>query len=250
MGTPRLQLPGQLEKRGYPGQVDEFYSYTDTQMWTKLVADTNTTVAVDTTKVDGVLKLFTGDLTDNNEASVRSTNKQWKITANQGLMAEAGIQYTEGNTDDANIAFGFSSVIGANWLVDNGAGPATTQDAAMIYKVDGGTVWKCCSQIGTNQTISTSTTTAGGNQTLRVEVTAQPGGTADVAFFVKDTQNNGGEIQLIDSTSLKPIKHTILAGDVSSATAMYLGAYVKAGGTAANETLYVDYMGWSKTRDR
>lgn len=242
MGAPLVDIHDELKLRRTHGVFDDFNYFVTADMWTRLVSDTNTTVSVGNAD-NGILALFTGDLTDNNEAAIRSTNKLWTIAANQTIVAESGINYTEGNTDDANIAFGLSSVIGADWLLDNGGGPAATQSAAMIYKVDGGTAWKCCSQVSTTSTISTSTTTAGGNQTLRIEVQAQPDGSADVKYFVADQQ-------LLDSTTNQPIKHSITSTNVGNAAAMYLGAYVKAGGTTAAETLNVDYLAAEATRDR
>ena len=247
MGASRLVSTPIMENIRLQSEMsDDFLSYTDTQQWTKLAADANATVAIEASD-DGILKLNTGDLTDNNEAAVRTTNKLWTFTANTTLVAESGIQFTQGDTNKANIAFGMSSAIGANWLLDNGGGPAASQSAMMVYTIDGSTYLKCCSQVGTNQTISTSTAVPSGNVTLRVEGEAQPDGSVDVCFFYKDSTSSG---ILKDSTTGLPIKHKILSNDVSNAAAMYVGGYVKAGGTSSNETLRMDWIRTAKTRTR
>ena len=210
---------------------DDFVNYTSGGLWTSLAADTTATVTV-SDGAKGVLAIYT-DGTDNNEAAVKTTKEVFLIAANKPIIGEAKLQYTEANTDDANIAFGFADAIGANLLVDNGAGPKTSFSGALIYKVDGGTVWKCVSSLSTTQTISTSATTAGGSayQTLRIEIRPVTSTIAEVSFFVDG-------VQLKDSTTNKPIKHSLT---YTSATEMQVGAYAKAGGANA-ETLNVDYI--------
>ena len=231
MGVNLLDLHDAELKRRTFGIWDDFFSYTDAQLWTKLTADTTPTVTVgDAAK--GILALYT-DATNNNEVAVKSTKEVFLIAANKPIIGEAKVQFSEANTDDANIAFGFADAIGANLLVDDGAGPKTSFSGALIYKVDGGTVWKVVSSKSTTQTISTSTTTAGGSayQTLRIEIMPLDSATAMVTFYVD------GNV-LIDSTTGKPISHTMT---YTSATEMQVGVYAKAGGANA-ETLNVDYI--------
>jgi hypothetical protein len=105
--------------------------------------------------------------------------------------------------------------------------------------VDGGTVWKCLSQIGASQTISTSTSTAGGSaqQRLRIEIRTPDSTNAEVSFFL-----NGNP--LLDAAgSSRPgtnaIKHVY---PIASALAMTPVLYAKAG-AAFSEVLKVDYAG-------
>ena len=111
--------------------------------WTSLAADTNASVTIDADGVGGIAVLNTGDATDNNEAALFTTQELFLAAAGKPIYAAARIQYTEANTNVSNVAFGLADIFGdANTLLDNGAGPAASFYGAMIYKVDGSTVWR------------------------------------------------------------------------------------------------------------
>lgn len=213
---------------------DDFFWLVTAHMWTTLAADTTPTVTCPDV-VNGVARLFT-DTTDNNEVAVRSTIEPFKFGTDREIYAKIRLQYTEGDAGNkANVFAGFASAIGANLLVDNGGGPRVTGDICGIYKVDGGSVWKCVTQTNGTAQVSTSTKTAGGsaNQELEVKVMDIPGAvTQDVTFFVDG-------VPLYDSTTGYPIRH---AAVIASATEMNVGVYAKTGGAAGGETVDVDYI--------
>lgn len=187
--------------------------------------------------VDGVLAMTASDGTagDNDEIYLVSAKELFKHAVDKPMFLEARIQYSEAATSAANVAVGFMNAVGADAIVDNGAGMSTNFEGACIYKVDGGTVWKCVSSKGTAQTVSTSTSTAGGSsdQTLTIEVMPQAGSIAEVTFWLDG-------VQLQDSTTLRPIKHRI---DFSSSpTEMNAFVGLKHGSTTA-ETLNVKAFG-------
>ena len=99
--------------------------------------------------------------------------------------------------------------------------------------MDGGTVWKCVSSKGATQTITTTQTTAGGavDQVLRIECQPTESGVLEVKFFVDGAQ-------LKDAATGRVFKHTVTH---TSAVAMALGVYAKAGG-ATSEVPEVDYL--------
>lgn len=203
---------------------------TGTDGLTTLAADVASSVAAGDARA-GVAVVTTG-ATDNNEAMVRSTNELWLFRADTPAYARGYLQFTEANTDDANVFFGFASAAGADLLADNGAGPRTSGCIAGIYKVDGGTVWRCHSRNGTSSTDSVSTRTAGGAayQCLEVELAEGDGTNMSVTYRVD------GDL-LKDSNGLV-IRHLV---PISGATEMHLAAYAKAGG-ATSEVLNVDYI--------
>lgn len=224
-------FPVSMKDKLVTGFFDDFLAYNDGDLWTKLASDATTTAAAEASG-RGRLKLFT-DTTDNNEVAVSTTVSIFKDLADKPMFCEALVQYAEGNTDDANIAVGFCSVMRtANTLVDNGAGMVTTYDGHVIYKVDGETVWRCGSSRGTTQYTTTSTKTAGGTsaQKLRIEVQPEDATTCAVRYFVDDEQ--------LRDTNGVPIVHTQL---LASAAAMQAGIAVKTGGSQA-ETVYCDYF--------
>lgn len=225
---------------------DDFTWYVTAHQWASLAADATATVTVSDAR-KGILAIFT-DATDNNEAAVRSASECFLGVAGKPLWCEFLAQYTEANTDDANIAFGFSDAIAANLLQDNGAGPAASFSGALIYKVDGGTVWKTVSSNGTTQTIKTTALTAGGTtggyygnndgyHLMGIEIGDYTSTQMQVTYWYDGNQ-------MRDSTYNLPIVDTLT---IASLTEMEVGAYAKAGSANA-ETLNIDYIAAGQTR--
>jgi hypothetical protein len=205
---------------------DQFPYYVDLDQWTKLVVDAGSSVAHLGDGVPPTVLLTTG-ATDNNECMLRSTNESFLMAADKPIFGSVRLQYAEANTDDANIFCGFINAAGANLMVDDGAGPKTSASGFGIYKVDGGTVWRCFSSKGATQTTTASTKTAGGTAYQVLEFMAQPINPTDleVSFWVDG-------VLLVD-TNNNIIKHTVV---FASATEMhFVPCYVKAGG-ATSET--------------
>lgn len=213
---------------------DDFDTYVDTQLWTKLAADAGATVTnVDNT--NGWLTLTTAAVA-NNEAAVSSTRKNWKFLNNKPLIYEARINFAQANVNQAAIAFGFSSTFAADLLLDTTGLPAASFSGALIYTNPGETVWRCVTSLGTTQTIQKSTTTSGGtvDQTLKIEVRTVSSTLAEVTFYSNGTL-------LLDAAQTgraTPIKQTIT---YTGAAAMQFGAYAKSiDGTG--EVVNLDYL--------
>ncbi len=199
------------------------------------VTDGGSAIVGDAAK--GIMTMLVVDSTDNDELSLYSANEVFLHADGKPIYGRALLQFSEANTSAANVAFGFANAPVADTMVDNGAGMRITGSVFAIYKVDGGTVWKCHSGCNGTNTVSTSTTTAGGTayQLLEIEILAYTSTLCQVAFSV-----NG--VRLKDSTG-KEIVHTVL---YASATEMALFATLKNGSTTP-ETLLIDYMGgWQK----
>lgn len=203
-----------------------------TNLYTATLTDSGTATVVDGAR--GILPIVASDGTvaDNDESYVQTKIENWLFADNKPMRCGAYVQFTEANTDDANIGFGLLNAPVANTLVDDGAGIRTTGSGVAIYKVDGGTVWKCVTMMNGTQTVSTSTTSAGGSayQLLEIEVVDHSPTEIEVVFLVDGKY-------LVDSTSGQRIVHRVT---ISSATEMAMWAGVKNGG-ANLETLNVDY---------
>jgi hypothetical protein len=182
--------------------------------------------------INGVCRLFT-DTTDNNEVAVRSTTEPFLFGTNRKIYGRFKIQYTENDTNKANVLVGFQNAIAANSITDNGGAVRTTGSNLVIYKLDGGTVWRCQSMCNGTATDSISTTTAGGAaaQVLEIEAEDWDGVSMKVTFKVDG-------VYLKDSLG-NIIRHTVA---IASATEMNVGVYVKTGGGAGGETVDVDYI--------
>lgn len=213
-------------------QDDFLYDQIDTAGFIDTVTDAGTVTMGDA--VGGVAVLYPSDsaIGDNDEAYFASPNEVFKLAAGKPLYGKARIQFTEANTDDANIFFGFSNAFAADLIRDNGAGMRTTGDFIGLYKVDGGTKWICISQVNGTAVTTTSATTAGGASYQKLEVE------------VVDHDSSGGYATFkVDNEYLKDtngitIRHAV---PYASATEMQVGFGVKNGSTNA-ETLNVDWV--------
>ncbi len=230
---------------------DEFWNYNDGDLWTKLSADTNATVAHEGSSGATSVKLFTGDSIKNNEACFATTNEQFKYVANKPIEIATMVQFAESATDDAKVAWGIADAIGANFVPDAG-GDITANDAAVIWKDTDATVWRFhteCNNVknkkypggsGASDASTISTTTAGGAAAQRLSISVTP-----VSSTVMRLVPKVDGVQLVDSNNV-PICHHIA---IASATEMDYGAYVKSGsGTSGVETLYVEYMYGAQAR--
>lgn len=220
---------------------DDFLAYTTAYgNFSSLAADTNSAVACDADGAGGILEITTGDASDNNEAGVLSTNEIFLPAPGKPMQLECRLQFTDTN-NAVNVLFGVGDAFGAaNTIVDNGASIVASFYGAAIYKLDGGTVWRCATSAGAISSTGTdtaSTTTAGGSsyQTLRIDINPISGlyNASEVTFFVdgvqlKDTNNN-------------PIVHTLTHGAAATADGN-VAAYIKAGEATANMKLSVDYI--------
>ena len=225
-----LRYPDALKFRDQHEIWDDFTDDTVAEHWVK-TGDASSTFAVGDA-VGGIMTVTPGSATDEDECYVESPNETFKIATGKPLVFEALVQFTEAVAGTANVIAGIMSAVGADTLVDAGAGPKTTFDGAVIYKVDGGTVWRCRSSVGATNTDSVSTTTAGGAayQRLRIEWHDYTATQAQITFEVDG-------VRLVDSRGL-PIVHTVL---FASATEMQLALGVK-NGTTTQESLLVDYV--------
>lgn len=186
--------------------------------------------------VKGIIALAASDATegDNDEIYLVSNKELFKFLDNKPIVCEIFSQFTEANTDDANVMFGLMDGVAADSLADDGAGPKSSYSGCVFYKVDGGTVWVCESSLSTTQITNTTKTTAGGSsfQRLRIEVQPVSSTEAVITFFIDGAQAR-------DTSTNLPISHRLT---YTSATEMQLVAAVKNGSTNV-ETLNIDSMG-------
>ena len=122
MGVSLLQDLGELAmKRKQFGFFEDFETFVTGDLFTDTSADSGATIAVG--DAAGGVNVLTTGATDNNEAYLLTTKELFKFAANKPLLFEARIQYAEANTDDANVCLGFMDAVGANSILDDGAGP-------------------------------------------------------------------------------------------------------------------------------
>ena len=232
MGYKLLQLPEEaLLMQRVHGLRDDFYEEGDG--WATTATDSGATAVGDA--VGGVMAITASDGTaaDNDETYFHQAAETFKFADGKPIEMEARVQFTEANTDDANVLVGLLNAWAANAIQDNGAGVKADASGCGFFKVDGGTNWKVFFSDSTTQDIVELTAqnsltrtaqTAGGAsyQRLGVKVLAN-GIRLEVQFFIDDVL----VYRMIDKT-------------FANATEMELGFGVKNGG-ANLETLNVDY---------
>lgn len=183
--------------------------------------------------VGGILTLLSSAAsdTDNDENWLATINELFTCGAGKAIEGAALLKFTEAATSAGNVFFGFASAIGANLLVDDGAGPRTSGNIIGIYKVDGGTVWRCVTRWGNTTSVldSVSTTTAGSSAYQTLQVSIADGGSAGTS--VVTFQVNG---QTLKDSNGSDITHYF---PNASATEMQFGAYVKQGSATAESVL-------------
>lgn len=212
-------------------QLDTFFVDTITDSGTVLMGD----------DVNGVATLTPSDGTvaDNDEVYLASANELFLYGTNREIYGRCKLRFTETTVTIYNVAFGFQNAVGANSIVDDGAGLKVSGSTLGIYKVDGSGVWKCVSSCNGTSTVSTSVTVA---------VTATD---YVLEIFVKDFDGVSMEVTFkVDGQYLKDsnglvIKHTVA---IASATEMQLFAGAKLGAITNNDTTKVDYLYGHQTR--
>jgi hypothetical protein len=239
MANPAI-MPRPVVEVGVFHHGSDFCNFVTAQDgWTSLVADAGTSAAV-SDAANGVLALGTA-ATDNNEVMVRSTAETYLVAAGRSIHGRWRIQFSEANTDDANIAVGFASAAGANLLVDDGAGPRTSGNQFLIYKVDGETVWRVQARNGSEVETYTTESTAGGSSYQELEIDIVEESTTEVLVSFK----LNGSFLTDAAYPGTPIRARI---NIASSTEMNLVVgYAKAGGANA-ETLNIDYAHGYQTR--
>lgn len=234
MGQKAFRMPPEVYHRDTFGVWTHFIDIIgDTPGFELIATDSGTGTVAD--GVGGICPLVPSDGTvaDNDEIYLSSVIELFKFVEDKPIYAEALIQFTEANTDDANVCFGLMDGVAANAIQDDGAGPKSSYSGAVIYKVDGGTKWNCETSLAASQTTTASQHTAGGSSYQRLGIECLPVSSTimEVAFFL-DGQ------QMLDANG-KPIKH---AFTYTSATDMNLFIGAK-NGSANNETVNVKSIG-------
>lgn len=219
---------------------DDFDREVDTTNWyTATLTDSGTATVASASP--GILPLVPSDgsVADNDEAYIGLRNLNFSFEAGKPWRVYGRAQFAEANTSAANIALGVCSTVAANTLIDDGGGPVASGTHFCIFKVDGGTAWKCESRNGSTVYTNTSDTPAGGSAYFLWEVLVAELLTthATVVFKV-----NGGILR--DATTQLPIVHKV---PYSGATALTPFGAVK-NGSANLETLNLDYFGIDQVR--
>jgi hypothetical protein len=221
------------------GRLDHFVSYTSGGEWTTVATDSGTATVGDAASGELSLTPSDGSVADNDEIYVKATNETLLFANNRAICFSALVKWAEGDTNHLNVAIGFMNAVAADSILDNGAGPKASFSGAVFYKVDGGTVWRCRSSLGTTNTDSVTNIMAGGSayQLLEIEFRAIDATLGEISFLIDG--------QVVRDANNFPIKHQIT---YTSATEMQAFAGAKNGEATTVETLKIDAMAYWQSR--
>jgi hypothetical protein len=223
--TKLIDLLDQLKHRRTFGFMDDFDSYTSGQRWTSVISNSGGVSVADSPGGVATLVPSGGSPAANDETYIHTTSALFQFLADQPIVFEASVQFTEALANNANIIVGLMNSVGANALLDNDGGPSGSNYGMVFYKTGGTTVWACESILG------------GTNQN---SVTATPSG-------LDTFQTLTGQWQPIGATQAQArffIDGQLVADHLvtfSSPPVMQLFAGVK-NGTTTMETLRLDYL--------
>lgn len=220
------------------GVFDDFTADQSDLFWVDTITDAGTALVNDA--VGGVMVLTPSDGTvaDNDEVYLNTSNELYLYTANKPFYGVASIKFVETASGVYNAFVGFANAFAADLLVDNGGGMRASGSMAVIYKIDGGTVWRCLTRNNgvVTDTVSTTSSTSTSFQKLEVECVDFTSTQNKVVFRVNGTP-------LKDSTG-REIVHTVT---VASSTEMHFGFGAKLGAITNNDTLSIDWAGaWQR----
>ncbi len=118
---------------------DDFFQYDPTATVGKWVAVEDAGATGGDKVIDGAGGLLSAgcDGDDEDEVYISSIVEFLKFAANKMMFFETSVELTEANTNEANWIIGLSDTVGADSLVDAGAGPMASYDGAVFFKVDG-----------------------------------------------------------------------------------------------------------------
>lgn len=219
------------------GFFQDFNYYIADDLFTATASDSG--AVTETDAAGGVVDLAPSDSTaaDNDEIYLHQSNETFLFAANKPLQFDARIQFSEANTDDANVAAGLSDAVAADTILDDGAGVAASFDGAVIWKGDGDTVWSFTTSNATTQTTSTSTTTAGGSayQVLTIICRHQDA-------------SNCSLVPLVDGQQLKDSNGNLIEHKIAYSGLAEMETFVGLkNGSTNEESLLVDYIScWQK----
>lgn len=212
---------------------DDFKDAQTDLTWVDVVSDAGTALTGDA--ANGIMTLTPGDsvVADNDEAYLRSANELFIFADGRPMYARARIRYTEVVAGVPSVFFGFMSAIAADSIIDTTGLIRASGNIACIYKVDGGSVWRCTTRDNAGVEDSVSTTAAVGATWYVLEIFGTDWDGVNMQF----TYKVDGQF-LKDSNGIV-IKHQ---AQIASATEMHIGAGIKLGGATNNDTLLIDYI--------
>jgi hypothetical protein len=235
-----LAVPESILRMTQQVELMDHFTERDTVQWVVTATDSGTATVGDA--ANGIMVLAASDETvaDNDETYV-ATPEVLRIASGKPYYLACLLQFTEAATNAANVFFGSMNAVGANAIVDNGAGLKTNFSGAAFFKKDGSRLWHVIYSDGATQTIvelsaATSlrkqdeTSGVAAYQLLEIDVVPKTATLVDIIFRI----DGSTVFKMLDKTYANATEASVAIG-------------VKAG-TAAAQTVNVDAAGFVARR--
>lgn len=233
LGGPFLQAPGFIKDPSYAFEMfDDFLNpasatASDVQAWTA-VNDGGTGTPAFQDAAGGIFNVVTA-AADNDYAAYSSVAENFKFAAGKELFFEARFKLAEATVNESTWWFGFTDTLTTGGMQANAAGPLASYDGALIWKTP-----------ETEMTVNFETSNAGTQNTLSAFATAVSDTWTKVGMWFDGVDTIHPYIDIGDGNGWA--KGTGQAIVLTGLEEMHLVFGVKAGPTAAAETLQVDYV--------
>lgn len=198
------------------------------------VTDSGSVAVGDAANGIALLTPSDGSVVDNDEVYLATPNELFQFADGRPIYGRFRFAVTEVASGIVNFCVGFQNAVGADSLVDDGAGPKVSGDTLAVGKVDGETVWRVWSASSgattttkTNLTVSTGATVF---HVVEIHCGDWDGVSCQVSFMV-----NG---EYLRDTSNRIIYHTVA---ISGSELMQMFAGVKLGANTNNDTMLLDF---------
>lgn len=214
-------------------------------------------VAVDTAPDGGAVEIgdevngvvtFTpsdGTVADNDEAYLATPNEIFRFGTNREIFGRFKFRFTEVAANRVNVAVGFQNAVGANSILDDGAGLKTSGSCLGIYKADGSDsllrVVSACNGAAA-VTVTNYAVAAATDYVAEIHCKDWDGVSMQVTYKF-GTPANG--LEFLKDANYTVVRHTV---PIANSTEMQMFAGVKLGAAGNNDTLKLDYWYAAQTR--
>lgn len=230
---PFLQAPGYINDKAYAFEIfDDFLNpasatASDVQAWTAL-NDGGTGTPAFQDAAGGIFNVVTA-AADNDYSAYSSVAENFLFAAGKELFFEARFKLAEATPNESTWWFGFSDTLTTGGMQANTGGPLASYDGALIWKTP-----------ETALTVNFETSNAGTQNTLSAFATAVSNTITKVGMWFDGVDTVHPYIDIGDGNGW--VKGTGQAITLAGLEEMHLVFGVKAGPTAAAETLQIDYV--------
>jgi hypothetical protein len=195
------------------------------------VTDSGTVAMGDAAGGQIVLTPSDGTVADNDEAYYATPNEVFLFATGKNLYGRCRFKFAEVAAGVANVAFGFMNAVGANAIIDDGAGLKVSGSTAGVYKVDGEQVFRVVTANNSASTVTKTNRAAVAATWYDVEIFGTDNGDGTWVFTFK-----------VDGEYLRDANNAIIrhAVTIASATEMQMFLGVKLGAATNNDTLTAD----------